>query len=276
MGSIGNVHGQVRVLALAGGQRHRRDTRVSVARVPAIDGLRARRRQDRPPGAAEGQAYRGSGVGTDGGDLLPRLPRSPSRGAAGLGGVGPGGRERSGTRGEGEAEAARGSTAPPRAPAFSERHAACRGDRCGTFRTAPARLRSWDPAAVSRLRSGRGAYFRETGIFPIMHVIVIKTEALERHPWLAMNLYKAFEEAKRRSVERLSDITASHAPLAWLAPYTKRMKALFGEDIWPYGLEKNRTTLQAFVDFAFEQGVCHRRLELEDLFPKQVLTSFKV
>ena len=120
------------------------------------------------------------------------------------------------------------------------------------------------------------AYFKQTGIFPIMHVIVIKTEVLERHPWLAMNLYKAFEEAKRRSVERLSDITASHAPLAWLAPYTERMKALFGEDIWPYGLEKNRTTLQAFVDFAFEQGVCHRRLTLEELFPKEVLTSFKV
>jgi 4,5-dihydroxyphthalate decarboxylase len=120
------------------------------------------------------------------------------------------------------------------------------------------------------------AYFKETGVFPIMHVIVIKTEVLERHPWLAMNLYKAFEEAKRRSVERLSDITASHAPFAWLAPYAERMKALFGEDIWPYGLEKNRTTLQAFVDFAFEQGVCHRRLELEELFPKQVLTSFKV
>lgn len=119
-------------------------------------------------------------------------------------------------------------------------------------------------------------YFRNTGVFPIMHVIVIKTEVLERHPWLAMNLYKAFEEAKRRSIERLSDITASHAPLAWLAPYTERMKSLFGEDFWPYGLEKNRTTLQAFVDFAFEQGVCHRRLELEELFPAQVLASFKV
>jgi len=119
-------------------------------------------------------------------------------------------------------------------------------------------------------------YFRNTGVFPIMHVIVIKTEVLERHPWLAMNLYKAFEEAKRRSIERLSDITASHAPLAWLAPYTDRMKRLFGEDFWPYGLERNRTTLQAFVDFAFEQGVCHRRLELEELFSKQVLSAFKV
>ena len=120
------------------------------------------------------------------------------------------------------------------------------------------------------------AYFKKTGVFPIMHVIVIKSEVLERHPWLAMNLYKAFDEAKRRSIERLSDITASHAPLAWLAPCTERMKSLFGEDFWPYGLEKNRTTLQAFVDFAYEQGVCHRRLKLEELFPKQVLTSFKV
>jgi 4,5-dihydroxyphthalate decarboxylase len=120
------------------------------------------------------------------------------------------------------------------------------------------------------------AYFRETGVFPIMHVVVIKADVLARHPWIAMNLYKAFEEAKRRSVERLSDITASHAPFAWLARYAERMKALFGEDFWPYGLERNRKTLQAFVDFAFEQGVCHRRLALEELFPPQVLTSFKV
>lgn len=120
------------------------------------------------------------------------------------------------------------------------------------------------------------AYFRETGVFPIMHVVVIKSDILARHPWLAMNLYKAFEEAKHRSIERLSDITASHAPFAWLVPYAERMKALFGEDFWPYGLERNRKTLQAFVDFAFEQGVCHRKLAVEELFPKQVLTSFKV
>ena len=119
-------------------------------------------------------------------------------------------------------------------------------------------------------------YFRDTGVFPIMHLVVVKSEVLERHPWLAMNLYKAFEEAKRRSIARLSDITASHAPLAWLSPYVQRMKALFGEDFWPYGLEKNRKTLQAFVDFAYEQGVCHRRLEVEELFAKQVLSSFRV
>jgi 4,5-dihydroxyphthalate decarboxylase len=120
------------------------------------------------------------------------------------------------------------------------------------------------------------AYYKQTGVFPIMHVIVIRSDVLGRQPWLAMNLYKAFEEAKRRSIERRSDNTASHAPFAWLAPSAERMKALFGEDFWPYGLDRNRKTLQAFVDFAFEQGVCHRQLALEELFPKQVLTSFKV
>ena len=120
------------------------------------------------------------------------------------------------------------------------------------------------------------AYYRKTGIFPIMHVLAARTEVLERHPWVAMNLMKAFEEAKQRSIMRLSDITASHFPLAWIRPYTDRMRSLFGEDFWPYGVAKNRTTLEAFLGFACEQGVCHRRLSPEELFSKQTLTSYKV
>lgn len=120
------------------------------------------------------------------------------------------------------------------------------------------------------------AYFRKTGIFPIMHVLAVKTDVLARYPWLAVNLYKAFDEAKRRSIARFEDITASYAPLAWLRPYSERMKALFGQDFWPYGLEPNRKTLEAFLLFAHEQGVCHRRVVPEELFPKEVLTSYKV
>src|SRR6266853_1818489 len=160
MGSIGNVHGQVRVPALAGGHRHRRDTRISVTGVPAIDDLRARGRQDRPPGAAEGQAHRDSGVGTDGGDLLARLPHPPGPGAARLGRLGPGRSEPSRPRRESEAEAARRGAAPPGAPTLSERHAARRGSRRRAFRTAPARLRQRDPAAVPGLRSGRSGLFQ--------------------------------------------------------------------------------------------------------------------
>jgi 4,5-dihydroxyphthalate decarboxylase len=125
-------------------------------------------------------------------------------------------------------------------------------------------------------------YFRDTRIYPIMHGLVLKGPVLEAHPWLAMNFYKAFSEAKNRSVERLSDVTASHAPLAWLAEYTTRMRNLFGDDFYPYGIgpgaggDINRKTLGAFLKFGFEQGVCQRQLDVEELFPAQVLSSFKV
>ncbi|WP_371439454.1 4,5-dihydroxyphthalate decarboxylase [Polaromonas sp.] len=125
-------------------------------------------------------------------------------------------------------------------------------------------------------------YFKDTRIYPIMHALVVKSSILEQHPWVGMNLYKAFNIAKNQSLERLSDVTASHAPLAWLKEYTDRMKALFGDDFFPYGVgsdvggQINRATLAAYCKFGFEQGVCKRQLDVDELFPKSVLSSFKV
>ncbi|MDB5929495.1 MAG: 4,5-dihydroxyphthalate decarboxylase [Polaromonas sp.] len=125
-------------------------------------------------------------------------------------------------------------------------------------------------------------YFRDTNIFPIMHALVLKATVLDAHPWVAMNLYKTFLEAKNRSMERLSDVTASHAPMAWMADYTERLRGIFGNDFYPYGIaaerggDINRATLDAFLKFGFEQGVCQRRLSVDELFPKQVLGSYKV
>jgi 4,5-dihydroxyphthalate decarboxylase len=140
--------------------------------------------------------------------------------------------------------------------------------------------RSFAEGRIVRLypdyRAAEEAYFRATGIFPIMHVLALRREAFDANPWIAMSLFKAFDEAKRRSLARLDDIAASHAPLAWIGDYVASAKRLFGDDPWPYGVEPNRVTLEAFLRFAHEQGVCHRRLEPEELFPPQVLTSFKV
>jgi 4,5-dihydroxyphthalate decarboxylase len=119
-------------------------------------------------------------------------------------------------------------------------------------------------------------YVRRTGIFPIMHVIALRSEVLDEHPWVAMNLLEAFEEAKQRSVARLTDITASRVPLPWGASRMDEAKALFGDDPWPYGVEANRTTLESFIRFAWEQGVIAERLEPEALFPPQVLTRYRV
>jgi 4,5-dihydroxyphthalate decarboxylase len=125
-------------------------------------------------------------------------------------------------------------------------------------------------------------YFKDTNIYPIMHSLVLKGSVLQEHPWVGMNMLKTFTEAKNRSLERLSDVTASHAPLAWLAEYAQRMRALFGDDFYPYGIgagqggQMNRATLAAFVKFGYEQGVCQRLLDVEELFPAQVLASYKV
>jgi 4,5-dihydroxyphthalate decarboxylase len=119
-------------------------------------------------------------------------------------------------------------------------------------------------------------YFRKTGIFPIMHVVVLRHEAYERDRWIAMNLFKAFEEAKQRSVARVADIGASQVPVAWIADHAQQWQALVGEDLWPYGLEPNRRTLEAFVQYGYEQGVCKRRLKVEELFAPETLERAKI
>jgi 4,5-dihydroxyphthalate decarboxylase len=114
------------------------------------------------------------------------------------------------------------------------------------------------------------AYFLDTGIFPIMHTVVIRTEVLERNPWLATSLFTAFDEARRRSVERAMDMGMSRFPLPWVSDLARQAKEMLGGELWPYGIEANRKTLEAFLQYAYEQGVCSRRLDVQDIFAKNV------
>ena len=120
------------------------------------------------------------------------------------------------------------------------------------------------------------AYYRKTGIFPIMHVIALKRPVFEQHRWMAMNLFRAFEAAKANSMARAQEITASRFPFAWHFEAVARARELFGEDFLPYGVEPNRRTLEAFTQYAHEQGVAMRRVAVEELFPAEVLSTFKV
>lgn len=125
-------------------------------------------------------------------------------------------------------------------------------------------------------RSAEEAYWRKTGIFPIMHVVAVRSAVLHEHRWAAMNLYQAFEEAKNRSLARVADPTASHVPLPWGFAYAAGVRELFGDDFWPYGIEPNRPTLEAFLQFAHEQGVCHRRVAPEELFAPEVQSRYRI
>jgi 4,5-dihydroxyphthalate decarboxylase len=125
-------------------------------------------------------------------------------------------------------------------------------------------------------RDAEHAYGRKTGIFPIMHVVAMRRDVYEAHAWIAMNLYKAFDEAKDRSVARARDITASFFPIPWMPHIVEQGSDWLGADPWPYGVDANRVTLEAFATYAFEQGVCSRKVDLAELFPREVQSSFKV
>jgi 4,5-dihydroxyphthalate decarboxylase len=118
--------------------------------------------------------------------------------------------------------------------------------------------------------------FRKTGVFPIMHLMTIRRAVFEQYPWIAMNLFKAFEESKRRCFERLRDFTCARVPLPWAAAIADEIAASFGPDPYPYGVEASRATIEAFCRYAHEQGVTHRRMTPEDLFPPEVRAVAKV
>lgn len=121
-------------------------------------------------------------------------------------------------------------------------------------------------------RAAEQAYFHKTRIFPIMHVIGIKTELLARDPSLALRVYRGFSAAKDICIADLNgDGGAVKATLPWLGPELDATRAVLGEDFWPYGIEKNRPTLEAVTRWSFEQHLSPRKLAVEELFAPETL-----
>lgn len=120
------------------------------------------------------------------------------------------------------------------------------------------------------------AYYRSTRIFPIMHVIAIRRDVYEADRWIAGSLYKAFCQARDASVARTLELTASRFPIPWAAEFAQSCRELFGSDYFPYGVEANRTTIDAFLDFCHRQGVASRRLAPTDLFAPETTGSFRI
>jgi 4,5-dihydroxyphthalate decarboxylase len=109
------------------------------------------------------------------------------------------------------------------------------------------------------------AYFKKTGIFPIMHVMGIRQSVAEQHPWLAINLFKAFNEAKAIAMKRMQNPRI--VPLAWYRDAWEEQEQLLGPDPWEYGLsEKNCKNLETLVGYSHEQGLIKKRPTLEHLF----------
>jgi 4,5-dihydroxyphthalate decarboxylase len=109
------------------------------------------------------------------------------------------------------------------------------------------------------------AYYQKTGIFPIMHILGIRREIMEKNSWVAINLFHAFDEAKRIAMKRLTNPRV--VPLVWYREGWEEQESIFGDDPWEYGLSKrNENTLETLVGYAHEQGLIRRKPAVEELF----------
>jgi 4,5-dihydroxyphthalate decarboxylase len=108
-------------------------------------------------------------------------------------------------------------------------------------------------------------YFARTRIFPIMHVVAIRQQVLDKYPWVALNLLAAFESAKSLALRRLEDPRT--VSLAWLRALQEEERAILGDDPWRYGLgDANAATLRTFAGYAAAQGLAARDVQVSDLF----------
>jgi 4,5-dihydroxyphthalate decarboxylase len=109
-------------------------------------------------------------------------------------------------------------------------------------------------------------YWAATGVFPIMHVVVIRRDVYERHRWVAQSLYKALLAARDQAYDTLYDTSALRFMLPWLTPQLEEARELLGRDYWSYGIEDNRAALEAFLRYHHEQGLSQRLWTPQELF----------
>ena len=114
-------------------------------------------------------------------------------------------------------------------------------------------------------------YFRKTGIFPIMHTIIVQREIYENNSWIAVELYKAFCEAKKLVLGNYTRTEALHATLPWVHDELDRTEKIMGDDWWPYGVSKNRHVLETFLRYHHEQGLSKKLMAIEELFAPETL-----
>lgn len=109
-------------------------------------------------------------------------------------------------------------------------------------------------------------YYERTGLFPIMHTVILHEDVYEAQPWVANAVYDAMVEAKDLAIDRLYNTDALAATLPFLIDHVEEARDVFGDDFWAYGFEPNYDTVEALTQYSYEQGLSERKVDPEELF----------
>ena len=144
------------------------------------------------------------------------------------------------------------------------------GDVDALFHAAEPRAYVEGHPDVARLfgdyRKAERAYFRKTGIFPIMHAVAIRNDVVKTNPWLPQAVFKAYAEAKKMMYDALKKMGWATISLPWVGQEIEETRNLMGENFWPYGVEPNRKALETLFRYSHEQGLASRELTVEEVF----------
>jgi 4,5-dihydroxyphthalate decarboxylase len=122
-------------------------------------------------------------------------------------------------------------------------------------------------------RQAEQDYYRASGVFPVMHVVVLQRRLYESNRWLAKSLMKSFEKSKRLAYADLQRTAALAVTLPWVREEYESTVGLLGPDYWSYGLGPNQHVLETFIRYADEQGMIARRPDPAELFAPETLHS---
>lgn len=115
-------------------------------------------------------------------------------------------------------------------------------------------------------KAEEAAYFRRTGVFPIMHAVGIRRSLIEQHPWLPVSLYKAFSRARAIAEQDLREVAALKTMLPWLSADLAHTEAVMGRQFWTYGVGANRKALELMLRYSYEQGLAVRHMSVDEIF----------
>jgi 4,5-dihydroxyphthalate decarboxylase len=122
-----------------------------------------------------------------------------------------------------------------------------------------------------KAKETEAAYYKKTGMFPIMHVVAIKTDLLKKEPWLAEAIFNMYSEAKSIAYKNLETTTVVRTTLPWAKDEFESTQELMGDNYWQYGIEDNRKELEAIMRYVYEQGLVKSQIGFEEMFDPSTL-----
>lgn len=144
------------------------------------------------------------------------------------------------------------------------------GDVDATFHAAEPKAYQEGHPKVGRLfpdyRAAERAFYSKTKIFPIMHTVAIRKTLVRKHPWLAEAVFKAYSKSKKKAYQYMANAAWAWEMLPWYAQEYAETQALMGDNYYSYGIKPNRKILEKIFLYSYQQGLCKRKLTIEEVF----------